>query len=264
MKSEKDPIAVKQFVVTVAAGKRLIAKGIASHPSITTAMKSGTIVIVAGTTNGYVAEEIFKAAGTREELPRGRFFRGITLPPAATKTDTGRLPDESAFPGDVVLDKGVWLKGKTIFDVVDDLKEGDVILKGANALDPVRGRAAIQIGHPKAGTVGAALQAVMGRRVELILPVGLEKRIFGDLDKLAALLNAPGAKGPRLLPVPGQVFTEIDAVRLLTSAEAQVVSAGGVGGAEGSVWLAVSGTPEAVEKAEKLLSSVSREPLFEL
>jgi hypothetical protein len=26
-------------------------------------------------------------------------------------------------------------EGKTIFDVVDDLKEGDVILKAANALD---------------------------------------------------------------------------------------------------------------------------------
>ena len=33
------------------------------------------------------------------------------------------------------LRKVFGMKGKTIFDVVDDLEEGDVILKGANSLD---------------------------------------------------------------------------------------------------------------------------------
>jgi len=40
------------------------------------------------------------------------------------------------------------------------LKEGDIILKGANALDMSRRQAAILIGHPKAGTIGIVLQAV--------------------------------------------------------------------------------------------------------
>jgi len=30
--------------------------------------------------------------------------------------------------------QNVWKKGKTIFDVVDSLEEGDIIIKGANAL----------------------------------------------------------------------------------------------------------------------------------
>jgi len=47
-------------------------------------------------------------------------------------------------------------------------------LKGANALDLTRHQAAILIGHPKAGTIGTILPAVVGRRVKLILPVGLE------------------------------------------------------------------------------------------
>lgn len=252
---------LKQFVVTPAAGKRLIAKALAVHPFLQKALKSGKVVIVAGTTNGYLAEEILKG---NPAFSRRRFFRGITLPPQGLTSDTGRLPDESTFPGDVVLNQGVWEEGKTIFDVIDDLRQGDIIVKGANALDLVRKQAAILIGHPKAGTIGAALPAVVGRRVQLILPVGLEKRIVGNLDELAALLNSPGAHGPRFLPVPGLVFTEIDAIRLLTGAMSDLVAAGGVGGAEGSVWLAVRGTTKEVDKAGRLIRSISSEPPFRL
>lgn len=254
---------MKQYVITPAAGKRLIARATAAHPAVRAAVENGTVVIVAGTTNGYVAEEILRGLPGAPAFNRSRFFRGITLPPARPTMETGRLSDESAFPGDVVITGGARQEGKTIFDVVDGLKEGDVILKGANTLDVERRRAAILIGHPQGGTVGAALQAVVGRRVRLIVPVGLEKRVTGDLDRLAALLNAPGAQGPRLLPVPGEVLTEIDAVSLLTGATAQLVAAGGVGGAEGSVWLAVTGTPEEEEAAQKLLQEVAREPSFQ-
>ena len=257
------PALVKQLLITPAAGKRLIAKALVAHPAIQAALPSRRVVIVAGTTNGYVAEEILAALG-QQGFVRRRFVRGITLPPGRPTTATGRLPDESAFPGDVILDKGAWIKGKTIADVVDELGEGDVILKGANALDLAHRRAAILIGNPKLGTIGWVLQAVVGRRAQLILPVGLEKRVPGDLDELAMRLNAPGGQGPRLLPVSGLVFTELDAIALLSGATAELVAAGGVGGAEGGVWLAIGGTAEQVEKAEKLLRSVAAEPPFEM
>lgn len=255
---------MKQFPITPAAGKRLIGKALIKHPAIRSALKSGTVVIIAGTTNGYVAEELLASIGQVRDFSRKRFFRGITLPPWRPTAESGMMLDTGGFPGDVVITGGIWQKGKTIFDVVDDLKEGDVILKGANALDPVRRLAAIYIGHPKAGTIGAALQAVVGRRVQLILPVGLEKRVFSDLNELAFRLNVPGSKGPRLLPVPGQVFTEIDAISLLTGAEAELVAAGGVSGAEGSIWLLVSGSDAQVEAAENALKDISLEPGFEL
>lgn len=50
------------------------------------------------------------------------------------------------------------------------------------------------IGYPKAGTIGTVLQAVVGRCMRLILPVGLEKRVIGDLTELTVRLNATGAK----------------------------------------------------------------------
>jgi hypothetical protein len=255
---------MKQFVITPAAGKSLIAKALVSHPAMQTALESGIVAIVAGTTNGYVAQEVLMRIGQAEGFTRKRFFRGITLPPSRPTTASGRLMDESEFPGDVIISKGRWQKGKTIFDVVDDLKEGDIVLKGANALDISQRRAAILIGHPKAGTIGAALPVVVGRRVQLILPVGLEKRIFGDLDALAAKLNAPGTQGPRLLPVPGEVFTEIDAITLLTGATAELVAGGGVGGAEGCIWLTISGEKKPLEKAVSLIKSIRSAPAFEL
>jgi hypothetical protein len=253
---------MKQFALTPAAGKRLIGKGMAAHPEIKKVLSGGTLVIIAGTTNGYVAEEILATIGEGGKFSPKKFFRGITLPPAQAVTLHGRLADESKFPGDVVIKDGKWLPGKTLDDVLEDLKEGDIILKGANALDLEKRRAAVLIGHPKGGTTTASLQVIVGKRVRLILPVGLEKRITGDLDSLAIRLNAPGVKGHRFLPVSGEVFTEIEALDLLTGVKAELFAAGGIGGAEGCVWLALSGTSESDEAAVKLLQSVAGEPMF--
>jgi len=252
-----------QFVLTPAAGKRLIAKAAAGHPAVQATLKNGTLVIIAGTTNGYVAEEILTKIGQIRNFERQHFFRGITLPPSQPMTDTGRLPDESRFPGDVVIVEGQWQPGQTIFDVIDDLKQGDVILKGANAVDISAKRAGILIGHPQGGTIAAVLPAVTGRRVKLILPVGVEKRVATDLDRIATMLNASDARGPRFWPVPGEILTEIEAIQLLTGAAAEVAAGGGIGGAEGSVWLAVSGTKEQEQAARKIIKDIAGEPMFE-
>lgn len=253
---------MEQFLITPAAGKRIIGKAMAEHQSIKEVIKSGTIVIIAGTTNGYVAEEILSKIGQNEDFSRVRFFRGVVLPPGGPVTSSGRIKDESEFPGDVVIKDGIWEKGKTIFDVVNNLKEGDIILKGCNALNLQKGQAAVYIGDPYGGTIGASIQAVVGRRVRLLLPVGLEKRVYEDLNDLARELNLPGLPGPRLLPVPGEIITEIESISILTGAKAKQVAGGGIGGAEGSIWLSISGTDEQLESAQRLLNAVIREPNF--
>jgi hypothetical protein len=254
---------LKQFLLTPSAGKRLIAKALAMHSQIQNAAREGTLVLIAGTTNGYLAEEICRSMGI-SGFSRERFFRGLTMPPNKPVTKEGRLLDESQFPGDVVIVKGEWQKGKTIGDVVDSLKEGDVIVKGANALDLERKQAALLIGHPKAGTAGLSLPAVFGRRVKLIVAVGLEKRINRDLNAIAQKINEPGAEGYRFLPLPGEVFTEIEALKLLSGVDAELIAAGGVNGAEGAIWLATSGTKEQQEKAEAVVASLASEPAFTL
>jgi hypothetical protein len=254
---------LKQFLITPSAGKRLIAKALAKHPTVQNTLRNGTLVIIAGTTNGYIAEEILRSQQT-PGFSRKHFFRGIIIPPNKPITAERRMPDESNFPGDVVIVKGVWQKGKTIDDVIDSLKEDDMIIKGANALNMERKQAAVLIGHPKAGTLGLTLPAVVGRRVKLMVTVGLEKRVTSDLFALSQKLNEPGSTGYRLWPVQGEIFTELDAVKLLTGADTQLMAAGGVCGAEGSCWLLVAGTKEQENSAAKLFAVVTDEPAFGL
>lgn len=253
---------MKQFCVTVSMAKRLIGKGMAALPDIRAVLKKGTLVILAGTTNGYVAEEILASIGQAEGFTRAGFRRGMTVAP-------GAKPLQAELQGDVIIRDGEVVRGQTIYDVVDDLKTGDIIVKGANAFDPL-GKPAVLIGHPQGGTILAAMTAIIGRRVRLIMPVGLEKRVMQDMDELAAWANDPGlpggpqASGPRLFVAPGEVFTELEAIQVLTGAEAALLAAGGVYGAEGADWLGVRGTPEEEAAAEALIRSLRDEPPTEV
>ena len=243
---------MKQFCVTTSMGKRLIGMAMVHHPDIKEALEKGTLVVIAGSTNGYVAEEILKSLGLAEGFSRKGFRRGITVAPRAK---AGRAD----FPGDVIISDGRWQKGKTINDVADDLKSGDVVLKGANAFDG-RGQAAVQIGATTGGTILETIPAVVGRRVRLIVPVGLEKRVLEDVNVLASRCNAPSASGPRLLPMPGKIFTELDAISLMTGAEACLIAAGGIYGAEGAAYLGITGGEAQLQAATELIRSVVGEP----
>jgi hypothetical protein len=247
---------MKQINLTTSMGKRLIGKGMVVHPSIQRVLSKGTLVIIGGTTNGYVAEEILKSINQEEGFSRLGFRRGMTTAP-------GSVIPQVDFPGEVVIADGIVRKGLTIQSVVDELKTGDVILKGANAFDR-HGRAAVQIGHPKGGSIMASMPAIIGRRVELIVPVGLEKRVLEDIQDLVMRVLDMSAEGPRLMPLPGKIFTELNAISLLTGAEAFQIAAGGVYGAEGSAWLGIDGTPEQIEAAGKLIEAVKAEPACEV
>jgi pimeloyl-ACP methyl ester carboxylesterase len=213
-------------------------------------------VIVAGTTNAYVAQEILASSGQAKNFDHKGFRRGMVVAPGFDLSAV-----KAQFAGDVVLTDGQWQKGKEIFDVVDDMQAGDVILKGANALDLSANAAAVLIAHPMGGTVAAATASVIGRRVKLIVPVGLEKRVTGPLIDIACELNDPTSEGPRMMILPGRPFTELDAINLLAGAQAKLVAGGGVYGAEGACWLAVEGNPRQLNDTADLITSIAKEPL---
>jgi len=60
---------MRQFLLTPAAGKRMIGLALSVHPAVRASLHSGTLVIVAGTTNGYVAEEVLKSLGRNTAFP---------------------------------------------------------------------------------------------------------------------------------------------------------------------------------------------------
>ena len=178
-----------QVRLTPAMGKRLIGKGMVVHPAIQRVLAEGTLAIIAGSTNGYVAEEILASLGLADQFSRVGFRRGLTVPP-------GAAAPAMDFPGDVVIRKGELLEEKSIFGIADKLGGGDVVMKGGNAYD-ANGHAAVQIGSDVGGTAMAAVSAVIGRRAQLIVPIGLEKRVFGDVHDLALVCNATDGRGSR-------------------------------------------------------------------
>ena len=237
----------RQFLLTVEEGKQLISRAVAAREAVQAAARERTLVIVAGTTNGYLAEIMLSQLDQLGDFTRVGFRRGANTAPGA-KPATGPFANT-----DVVIRQGKWLRGQTIFDVAGELGAGDVIVKGANAVQPDRKMAGIQIGHPQFGTIGPILTAVMGRRARLVIPVGLEKRTLGDIASLAALVNAPEAAGPRLQPVVGDIVTELEAFEALTGARAALLAAGGIAGAEGSCTFALTGTEAQLEAAAELV-----------
>jgi len=84
--------------------------------------------------------------------------------------------------------------------------------------------------------------------------------VYEDIYEISRRLAEPGTEGPRMMPVWGTIITEIEAVKVLTGAEALLVSSGGVGGAEGSVRLLVRGNRDQMEAVEELMDSIWGEP----
>ncbi len=246
-----------EVVLTVAESKRLIAKGVAGHPDVLRALTEGIVVVCKGTTNAYVAEELLG-----REIKRTDYVTGATLPSARK----GPSPVAAKLP-DVVLERGQVVEGVTSKDMVDKLKCGDVFIKGANAISYERGQAALLIGHPTGGTIGAAIGVLVARRVRLLIPVGLEKNIPGDLNDVAARVaeateTAEDKPVPALWPLAGELFTEIEAFRLLTECDAIPIGGGGIAGAEGAVRLMLEGTDEQIRHARKLVEIIRGEPPF--
>ncbi len=99
----------------------------------------------------------------------------------------------------------------------------------------------VLIGSPTGGTVGAVLGNVIGKGIRIVIPVGLEKLVYEDINELHRMASEEDYEGPKLWPITGTIVTEIESLGVLTGVDATLYSAGGVAGAEGSVRLLVEG-----------------------
>lgn len=238
--------------LTVAESKRLIAKGVAASDPVRRALQEGIIAVGSGTTNAYIIEEL-----TREPIDKRTMVTGRTLPanysgPAITYSGE-----------DLVLREGSRVRGVRAVEYISEMGPGDIFMKGANAINYERRQAAVLIGHPTGGTVGGVIGTIVARRIRFLHPTGLEKCVGVDLAAVSERLNADAeGRGPTLWLVPGEIFTEIEALAVLAGVEAVPAGSGGIGGAEGAVWLALFGTAAQLDTAQKVLESVRNEPPF--
>jgi len=241
-------------VLTPSESKRLIAKGLVAMQEVQDALQSGRIVVCTGSTNAYVAEELLGEPFQREEFITGRIVDG--------KFGASGGPNRlSTF----VVDKG---KKSAIpwQDALKELKAGDVVLKGANAVD-ADGNAGILLGNPVAGTIGAVLGPVVALGAELIVPVGLEKLVPSVLDAAIAYSGVRRIKHTLdgypvgYMPlVNATVVTEIQALETLFSVEAIHIASGGIDGSEGSVVILVEGLEPDVKECMDFIASIKGEP----
>lgn len=242
-----------EIVLTVAQSKRLIARGVINHPVVKTALNNGCIGICRGTTTSYVAEEFL---GKR--LESFSYTTGMTVP----KHPTPPINKPDVAVHDVIIRNGeIHMDGETVIDAAANMNPGDVIIKGANALNYSQGVAGCLVGHPKGGTVGGFWGPLYGRKLQLVIPVGLEKEIIGDIPSLSRLTMEEN-HGNSLMPMTGIIITEIEAIEILTGAEAFQIAAGGIRGAEGAVRLLVTGSNEELAEVKALMDEISEEKQY--
>ncbi len=245
-----------QVSLTVSASKRLIAKGIVEYQPVLEALREGWVAVTKGSTNAYILEEL-----TGKTIDKRKFITGHRIP-NHMKGKTGianQLPD-------LVLHKGQPVEGLSATDALKEMGTGDVFFKGANAINYEDGLAGLLIGHPTGGTIGAAIGTLTAKRINLIIPVGLEKQIpFSIVD--ASVLMGPGNEEhpknfPALWPLYGDLFTEIEAFTELFDVDAYPVAAGGLAGAEGGIQFCLHGETRSVHDALKLIEDIGQEPPF--
>jgi len=233
------------FTLTPAESKRLIGKGVAALPEIQHAQKNGYLLVGRGSTNAYILEELLGKKIKKEGYTAGQVIKGVLCVLGA---------EERTKP--VTFHKGESLPVEP-GSVLDKLGAGDILLKGANAIDG-EGNVGVIMASPSGGTMGQFYMALKARGLEIIYPVGLEKMIpsveaaaqFGGTVTLGKTI---GARAGMACVADGRVFTELDAIETLFGVYAVHFASGGWGGAEGCVTLVVEGADAKVNKCVKFI-----------
>jgi hypothetical protein len=235
------------MALTVAEGKRLIAKAILRTPEVQRARQGGKILLKGGTTVSAVAEELVGVPMLISGRISPRGFKATRVPCDA--------------PHAMLIEGSQWRKvDDELPDVVPSLGDGDVFVIGANLID-AQGGAAMAVGAPLGDRPGRVLAGIQAQGVPILVAAGLEKLIPGSV---AVAVRAAGRKGVDfstgmsvgLIPIFGRVVTEVEAVKLLAPVQCQVIARGGLDGAEGGVGLAVWGEAAGVESIFRLILSL--------
>ncbi|MEK7848788.1 MAG: hypothetical protein AAB270_07675 [Chloroflexota bacterium] len=256
-----------QFTFTPTESKKFIAKAVMESDLMKKAAAHGTVAIHPSSSTYFIAEELLGG-----KPPSNTWVCGVIVPKgtcvemgaaSGARTIVSERPEESAgthnpgaFKHTYVIRHGKFSTGIPLDDILGEMGPGDVYIKGVNAIDP-QGKVAVLIGNMvEGGTIGRVLAASRRQGFTVLCPVGLEKLIPIPVSQAAKAANRKGyaysmGMPCSLLPCDGkqvEVVTEVKAVEILSGASAVPFAAGGLGGAEGAITLAVEGDDEQVTK----------------
>jgi hypothetical protein len=245
-----------QVVLTPTESKKLIAKAITKLDVVRQAATEGMVVIHPSSSTYFIFEELIGAK------PKTNYWVCGVVTPRGTCVEMamalgGYSPRTIKYnPGQL---RGLWaikngkvLTENTLSELMDQMTDKDVFIKGVNALD-TQGNVGVLIGDR--GGLGMVISARKKKKFTFIYPVGLEKLI--PISIRQAMMEAKQAKyeygmglPTGLFPCPdGKTITEMDAVKILSGAVAIPIASGGLGGAEGATTLIIKGTNKQVRGA---------------
>ncbi len=232
------------------AAKRLTARGVAANSVVRKAMAEGMVVIGLGTTNAYVAEELLGGPIDPGSFCAGYIGRGLSVVP----------PERMGRGITLVAGQPASLDPE---QVRERLKPGDVLIKGANALDP-HGICGVLLGSRTGGTVGAYHPAALATGAETVVPISLAKSVHTPIAQLARAMGAGRLAHAHGIPVGmyplvGTPLTEREALETLYGVRVQHVASGGVGHGTGAVTLLLEGAPQDVAQAFDALTALAAE-----
>lgn len=240
------------FTLTSSESKRLLGKAVAAMPEVQHAKDNGYLVVGRGSTNAFILEELLGTKMDKERYVAGQVIKGVLcIMPAGLRTKPITL-----HKGEVLnVDPGA---------VIDKLTPGDMMIKGANAIDPF-GNVGVVMAGPSGGTMGQFYMALKAQGVATIYPVGLEK-LIPSVEEAARyggrmmLERSIGCRVGMALVADGRIVTEIEAIEILFDLKAIHYASGGWGGAEGSVTLIVDGEAEDVNRCLDFIEGIKGEP----
>ncbi len=255
-------MADKRALVTLTSeeSKRLIAKGIVALPVVQKARERGIIGLCICSSARYVAEELL-----REPLPASApYICGYV-----GRHGLFAVSDDQAGKQLVLVDgEAVWLDWpkENITKYIKNMDAHDVIIKSGNILDPNR-KVGTLVGESNGGEYGKYLPYILARGITLIVPMTLNKSVPYPLDEIVVEMGITKISPRRthgqpcgMLPMPGLVVTECDALETLTCVRVLPVAMGGIGDGQGTVTLLLLGPEEGVENAWSLIESIKGEP----
>src|SRR5512141_2139624 len=111
------------FTLTSSESKRLLGKAVAALPEVQHAKEHGYLVVGRGTTNAFIIEELMSSKTDKERYVAGQIIKGFLC---VLGNDLRSKP--------VTFHKGEVLAVEP-GSVIDKLGSGDILIKGANAVD---------------------------------------------------------------------------------------------------------------------------------
>lgn len=253
---------IAQVILTPTESKKLIGKAVASMPEVKKAAQQGIVVLHPSSSTWFVVEAL------TGNIPSTNVWVAGAITPKGACGDMAvhfgehslnKVSGPGGFPHSWVIRHGELVVGETLEDLMATMGPDDVYVKGVNAIDPW-GNVGVMVGNPvEGGTIGFVLSARRRRPFHLIFPAGLEKLIpvpVEEASKAAKRAECNYAMGAAVGLLPcreGTPVTEVDAVRILTGAEAIPIGAGGLSGAEGAICLVIKGEDEQVREAIELV-----------